>query len=292
MLKHCVIHGKNVAYFDSGVEANQRGTLVFLHGSSGSHRMFSPFVESLAERYRILAPDFLGYGSSESWPENQPYHWQYDVDIVLHLAQLAHGPVHCVAYSFGAFLALEAALQASDGFLSLVLAEPAALHLLQDHRDASLWQSIRKVGQSCAEAAANGDNRRAASIYMKYWGSSLQWLLTPKKLKMHIQSKIHKVAKEFLAQEADASTLSAYAAIHQPTLLLVGDKTRGASKAIVQLFGDTLRNSHTAWLPDANHLTLLKKTDEVAAALDTWLRSRSSPDVAPVPIDTSQPAAI
>lgn len=289
MLKHCVIHGKNIGFFDSGMPKGGRGTLMFLHCSNGSYRMFIELIEVLSRQYRILAPDLLGYGSSESWPVNEPYHWQYDVDILLHLLALADTPVHCIGYSYGGFLALEASLQAPQQIASLFLAEPAALHLLRYHPDNVHWQSTREVAMRCANAVASGDLRRAASIYLKFWGNPLMWLLTPKKVKYHVQSKVHKVAKEFFAQESSASNLQQYGAVSQPVLLLGGIKSREAAKAIVTLLSQVLVDNQCHWLADANHVTLFENPKVVLPLIETWLDSHL-PNSVPVVLGAAQSA--
>jgi pimeloyl-ACP methyl ester carboxylesterase len=57
--------------------------LLMLHGVPTSSRMYQPLLESaLAQKYRLIAPDFPGFGHS-SWPSPKEFNYTFD-----HLAQV------------------------------------------------------------------------------------------------------------------------------------------------------------------------------------------------------------
>ena len=57
--------------------------LLLLHGVPSSSRMYQPMLESaLSTRYRLIAPDFPGFGHS-SWPSPKEFNYTFD-----HLAQV------------------------------------------------------------------------------------------------------------------------------------------------------------------------------------------------------------
>src|SRR5258706_4087499 len=57
--------------------------LLLLHGVPTSSRMYQPMLESpLSARYRLIAPDFPGFGHS-SWPGPKEFSYTFD-----HLAQV------------------------------------------------------------------------------------------------------------------------------------------------------------------------------------------------------------
>jgi len=57
--------------------------LVLLHGVPTSSRMYQPMLESsLSGKYRLIAPDFPGFGHS-SWPSPKDFNYTFD-----HLAQV------------------------------------------------------------------------------------------------------------------------------------------------------------------------------------------------------------
>ena len=57
--------GMTVSYLDSAPEAPaDRQVLLLFHGWGASKETFSPVVEALQDRYRLIAPDLPGFGST------------------------------------------------------------------------------------------------------------------------------------------------------------------------------------------------------------------------------------
>ena len=63
-MKQLTVGGVEIAYLDEG-----KGPAVILgHCSSASHKEWLPLIETLKADWRVLAPDFIGYGQSDPWP--------------------------------------------------------------------------------------------------------------------------------------------------------------------------------------------------------------------------------
>jgi pimeloyl-ACP methyl ester carboxylesterase len=68
-MKLLAIRGVEIAYLDEG-----KGPAVIAgHCSSASHNEWLPLIEALKSDWRVLAPDFIGYGQSEPWPATEPF---------------------------------------------------------------------------------------------------------------------------------------------------------------------------------------------------------------------------
>src|SRR3954463_14553535 len=104
-LETLTVDGRNFAYQDVG----SGPAVILAHCSGASHHAWAPLLAVLSDRYRVLAPDLLGYGRSEPWPVNARLHPWSDLGAVLALAELADGPVHLVGHSYGGTVAMEAA---------------------------------------------------------------------------------------------------------------------------------------------------------------------------------------
>ena len=61
------VGGIKIFYREAG--SPSAPTLLLLHGFPSSSHMFRDLIPLLAERYHLVAPDFSGFGQSES-------HWQ------------------------------------------------------------------------------------------------------------------------------------------------------------------------------------------------------------------------
>jgi pimeloyl-ACP methyl ester carboxylesterase len=74
------ITGLNVAYREAGDPGSPK--LVLLHGYPASSHQYRDLVPSLADRFHVLAPDYPGFGNSDS-PD--PAQWPYTFD---HIAEI------------------------------------------------------------------------------------------------------------------------------------------------------------------------------------------------------------
>jgi alpha-beta hydrolase superfamily lysophospholipase len=78
------VDGLNIFYREAG-PANGP-VLLLLHGVPTSSRMYQPMLESaLSSKYRLIAPDFPGFGHS-SWPSPKEFSYTFD-----HLARVTEG---------------------------------------------------------------------------------------------------------------------------------------------------------------------------------------------------------
>ena len=69
------VNGINIFYREAG--AKDAPTLLLLHGLPSSSRMFQPLLERLADKYRLIAPDYPGFGHSD-WPDPKQFAYTFD----------------------------------------------------------------------------------------------------------------------------------------------------------------------------------------------------------------------
>jgi pimeloyl-ACP methyl ester carboxylesterase len=249
-LKQLTVNGVEIAYLDEG-----KGPVVIVgHCSSASHREWLPLIDELKPDWRVLAPDFIGYGQSASWPATEPFSIDADVQVLLALAKKAKGKLHFVGHSYGAALALEAARSLGDRVKCLVLIEPVSFHLLRQEGRPE-WAEVEALGRSVLGAVAKGDDRAAAKAFMTYWLGRLRWWLSPEKFKSAIAATIPKVALEFGIVIEAPTKLADYAEITAPTLLIAGGGTRAPTRAVVDLLAATLPNARLEILRGAGHMS-------------------------------------
>ncbi|HEX2545981.1 MAG TPA: alpha/beta fold hydrolase [Ramlibacter sp.] len=106
------------------LEAGEGAPLVMVHGSGPGVTAFANWrlaIGPLSERFRVLAPDMVGFGYTE-----RPAGAQYDMDLWLRhlvgfLDALGLQKVHIVGNSFGGALALALAARHPDRVDRLVL---------------------------------------------------------------------------------------------------------------------------------------------------------------------------
>ena len=260
-LETLTVDGRAFAYRDVG----NGPPIILAHCSGGSHKTWAPVVASLSDRYRVLAPDLLGYGRSEPWPVNARLHPWSDLGALLSLAELADEPVHLVGHSYGGTVALEAARVLGTRVKSLTLIEPVAFHLLRLTGRTREWEEITTVGQRMISALRLRRDRGAASVYIKYWVGRMRWWTMRPSARRGVLQTVGKVGAEFEVISHLSRSLGDYRSINMPTRLVVGQRTPKPARAIVDELAHLLPDAHVRVLARAGHMSPITHPNEVSA---------------------------
>ncbi len=250
-LRSLIVDGHAIAYQDVGTGP----AVILAHCSSASHRIWAPLVDALQGRYRVLAPDLLGYGQSDRWPANVSLDRWSDLNTLLALADLSDGPVHLVGHSYGGAVALEAARVLGPRVRSLTLIEPVAIHLLRLTGRTREWREVTDVGERMIAALRLRRDHEAAAVYMKYWVGRLAWWMMSRKVRMRVVETAGKVGAEFDAASRLSRTVGDYGSILVPTRLVAGERTRAPARAIVDELLNILPRAHLRVIPRAGHMS-------------------------------------
>ncbi len=127
----------------------QSGTgpdVVLIHGLTGDLSIWflSRTIQSLAETSRVTAYDLRGHGYSDA-PATGYTSLDHARDLIALLDVLGVARARLVGHSFGAVIAVHAAVLAPERFEALVLSDPyfPALRHLEDVSRWSHWQDFR-----------------------------------------------------------------------------------------------------------------------------------------------------
>ena len=69
------VDGLSIFYREAGPE--NAPALLLLHGLPSSSRMFEPLFARLSGSYRLIAPDYPGFGHSD-WPDPKKFAYTFD----------------------------------------------------------------------------------------------------------------------------------------------------------------------------------------------------------------------
>src|ERR1700704_398945 len=69
------VDGLSIFYREAG--AKDAPALLLLHGLPSSSRMFEPLLTRLSDHYRLIAPDYPGFGSSDA-PDPKRFAYTFD----------------------------------------------------------------------------------------------------------------------------------------------------------------------------------------------------------------------
>jgi pimeloyl-ACP methyl ester carboxylesterase len=253
-----------VAYTDAG----EGPPVLLVHGSASSRRLWRALIERLAPRYRVIAPDLIGYGESSAWHAGAR---ATDLDVVNAFARAVGEPLHLVGHSYGGALALRAARELGSRLASLTLIEPAAFDLLDPRGDAPARAEIEAVAGRHVELIADGEIEACAAHFMGYWIGADAWAAMPAETRARIVPTMPKIAAEFRMLFRSPEALGAYRRLRVPTLLVRGTRTTLAAHGVVERLAATLPQCDLVEIPGAGHMAPLSHADAVNAAIETHL---------------------
>lgn len=123
---HCLIAGPDDA-----------PPVVLLHGNISTGAFFGPLIESLATRYRVIAPDMRGFGGTDPAPIDATRGLRdFSDDLHALLAGLGvDRPVHLLGWSVGGGVVLQFAIDHPDQVASVVLEAPMSPYGFGGTRD-------------------------------------------------------------------------------------------------------------------------------------------------------------
>ena len=73
--QHATVRGLKVFYREAGSKASP--IMVLLHGFPSSSHMFRDLIPKLAEKFHVIAPDYVGFGYSDA-PETDKFEYTFD----------------------------------------------------------------------------------------------------------------------------------------------------------------------------------------------------------------------
>jgi pimeloyl-ACP methyl ester carboxylesterase len=84
---HANVRGQKLFYREAG-PANAR-TIVLLHGFPSSSHMFRDLIPRLADKFHVIAPDYVGFGYSDA-PKVSEFEYTFD-NLAAHVEELLFG---------------------------------------------------------------------------------------------------------------------------------------------------------------------------------------------------------
>jgi pimeloyl-ACP methyl ester carboxylesterase len=257
------IKDATIAYTDAG----HGDPVLLLHGSASSRRMWQPLTERLAARYRVVAPDLVGYGESTPWHDRLQ---ATDYDVVTTFARELGEPLHVVGHSYGGALALRAALASGSRVTSFVLVEPAAFLMLDRTADRAAFAEIEAVASRHLELVADGDLDACAAHFMGYWIGAATWAGMSPETRARLTATMPKIAAEFRLLFRDRERYDPRR-VRAPALVVRGTRTTLAARAVADRLAATVPQAELVEVPGAGHMLTVTHAQEVNAAIAAHL---------------------
>jgi len=93
--QHGTVNGLKLFYREAGSKASP--TIVLLHGFPSSSHMFRDLIPQLAEKFHVIAPDYIGFGYSDA-PDAGKFEYTFD-NLATHVEGLLFGVLDLKKFS-------------------------------------------------------------------------------------------------------------------------------------------------------------------------------------------------
>jgi len=222
-VKAVQVNGYEMAYIEQGAGV----PVILVHGSLGDYRFWAPQMESFSVRYRTFSP---------SLRHNYPERWngsgddfsirQHAEDLAAFIKWLNVGPVHLVAYSRGADVALRLANTHQELLRSVVLADPAPLDSLMPRTPIADAAAERRKDQLTRTLARfrQGDIDGGLEIFLDMNNVPGYWKNAPASAKQVFRDNPWSI-KNLIVDAQEPFTCADAGKINVPVLLVTGEKS-------------------------------------------------------------------
>ncbi|MFK7984513.1 MAG: alpha/beta fold hydrolase [Sandaracinaceae bacterium] len=247
--------------------------VLLLHSGGLGSRQWARLMGQLGRDYRLIAPDFLGTGSSSGVPRDAPFHFNQDVVLVRRLLDALDVPeVHVVGHSYGGLVGLTLARETPARVLSMALFEPVAFGVLYSAGEAVAIRNLEGENDDGRffDDAVGGDEPWLER-FIDWWQGPGRWASLEPASREAFLTVGRKVYQEVRSLTADRTPHEAYAGLTVPTLLMTASESPLAAQRLVTVLAETMPAASLRVFEDAGHMAPLTHGRAVNEAIVTHL---------------------
>jgi pimeloyl-ACP methyl ester carboxylesterase len=253
-------------------EAGAGPAVVCLHSNASTSAQWRALMERLSDRFRVIAVDAYGAGKSPDWPPGTPGWLDDELALLEPLCDNIEGQFHLAGHSYGAAIALKAALRNPARVKSLAVYEPTLFSLLlaQDPRHPAA-QGIRDAARDASAAVERGDLDAAAERFIDYWMGAGAWSAMPQSRRPPVAQSMRGIAYWAHALFTEPTPLAAFAQLEVPVLYMVGTRSPASSRGVFSVLRSVLPRIEVIEFDGLGHMGPVTHPDRVNQAIERHL---------------------
>ena len=253
-------------------EAGSGPGVVCLHANASSSNQWRNLLETLAPRFHVLAADSYGAGKTPAWSGNRPVGLQDEVALLEPVFAQAGNPFALVAHSYGAAVALIAAVAQPHRIRALALYEPTLFAVLDAQgpppNDAD---GIRAAVAGAVAALQAVNPAGAAECFIDFWMGKGAWQTTPEARKGPIAASIAHIGDWAKALFDEPTPLAAFKRLNVPVLYMMGKDSPASSRGVGRLLTRALPQVQLVEFEGLGHMGPITHPEVVNAAVSRFL---------------------
>lgn len=252
------------------VEQGEGPATLFVSGSFGTPAAWRGIWKRMPPGRRLAATSILGYGATRETRTPGDLGMAHEVRVIEAAAARIAAPIHLVGHSFGATVALAAALARVADIRSIATFEANPLALIRENGSDGLYQETRAMSRAFEAAQADGEPDAAARI-IDFWGGAGSFAAMPEVVQDYCRATAAANVLDWRTAFAFEATMADYARLDVPVLLVRGGRANPAMRAITEGLARSLPDARAAVVADASHFLITSHPEECAGLLAAFL---------------------
>jgi pimeloyl-ACP methyl ester carboxylesterase len=222
-------------------EAGSGAGVVCLHASASHSAQWRALMERLEATFHVLAADSYGVGKSPPWPTDRKVSLRDEVALLEPVFARAGERFTLVGHSYGAAVALIAAIAMPQRVRALAIYEPTLFSVLDaETPPPNEADGIREAVAGTVTALSARGPAAAAECFIDYWMGAGSWASMPETRREPIAASIVNVQGWFDALVCEPTPLSAFKALNVPVLCVVGTESPACSRGMAHRLANAL----------------------------------------------------
>jgi pimeloyl-ACP methyl ester carboxylesterase len=236
-------------------EAGAGQGVVCLHANASTSGQWRGLMERLAPTFHVFAPDAYDAGKSPPWRSDRLLCLRDEAELIEPVLAKAGAAYALVGHSYGAAVALIAALMRPGRVRALAIYEPTLFSLIDIDRPApNDADGIRQRVVTAAAAVDAGDLDAAAECFIDYWMWPGAWAQTPRERKPAIAASMVSLRKSGHALFNEPTPLGAFRALDIPVLYMIGKRTTASARGVARLLAPALPRVEVVEFDELGHM--------------------------------------
>lgn len=259
-------------------QAGEGPGVVCIHANASSSSQWRSLMDVLATNHKVLAPDCYGSGKSPDWPSDREIRLSDEVRFLEPVLELAGAPCAIVGHSYGAAVALVAAVLHPNRVHALALYEPTLFALVDAQQPPPNGaDGIRNAAAASAAALSRGDREGAAQHFIDFWMGTGSWRAMPSQRRPAIVDSIVNVRRWAYALLNESTHAHTFAMLDIPVLYMLGAESPESAHAVARVLLPILPRVRVVEFPGLGHMAPVTHPEPVNAEIEAFLREVGLP---------------
>ncbi|HYS12660.1 MAG TPA: alpha/beta hydrolase [Burkholderiaceae bacterium] len=253
--------------------------VVCLHSNASQSGQWRELMHTLAPTFHVLAADAYGAGKSAAWQSDRAVTLRDEVAFLEPVFARAGDPFVLVGHSYGAAVALIAAISQPHRVRALALYEPTLFGLLDAKAPApDEVDGIRRVFARVAAAADAGDANGAGERFIDYWSGEGAWDRIPDARKTPMADSVLNIRAWVNALFNEPTPLAAFSRLDIPVLYMMGKDSPAPSRSVGRLLTQVLPQVELVEFEGVGHMGPITDAEQINESIVRFLERRVAED--------------